>query len=93
MSWELLLYFMAFVLQAALMGITMFTVPTAAGCLDAGEHERGCKTEEKDVLIPIHRHFAAQLIKLSDLENDFINPHDATSSINAWVVRMTARRF
>lgn len=39
------------------------------------------------------RHFAAQLIKLSDLENDFINPHDATSSINAWVVRMTARRL
>jgi hypothetical protein len=29
-----------------------------------------------------------QLIKLSDLENDFINPHDATNSINAWVVRM-----
>ena len=31
---------------------------------------------------------ALQLIKISDLENDFINPHDATNSINAWVVRM-----
>lgn len=29
-----------------------------------------------------------QLIKISDLENDFINPHDATNSINAWVVRL-----
>ena len=28
-----------------------------------------------------------QLISLSDLENDFINPHDASSQINAWVVR------
>jgi hypothetical protein len=50
MSWLLLLYFIGFILQAALMGICMFT-----------------------------------LIKISDLENDFINPHDATNSINAWV--------
>lgn len=50
MSWLLLVYFVGFVLQAALMGISMFT-----------------------------------LIKLSDLENDFINPHDATNSINTWV--------
>ena len=27
-----------------------------------------------------------QLIQLSDLENDFINPFDAAASINAWVV-------
>ena len=30
---------------------------------------------------------ASQLISLSDLENDFINPHDASAQINAWVVR------
>ena len=28
-----------------------------------------------------------QLISLSDLENDFINPHDASASVNALVVR------
>ena len=29
---------------------------------------------------------AAQLILLSDLENDFINPHDSSARINNWVV-------
>ena len=28
-----------------------------------------------------------QLITLSDLENDFINPHDSSASLNQWVVR------
>lgn len=27
-----------------------------------------------------------QLIILSDLENDFINPHDSSASLNTWVV-------
>ena len=27
-----------------------------------------------------------QLISLSDLENDFVNPHDASAAINRWVV-------
>ena len=27
-----------------------------------------------------------QLIVLSDLENDFTNPHDASDSLNKWVV-------
>lgn len=45
------MYFVAFILQAALMGICMF-----------------------------------QLIKISDLENDFINPHDFGSSYNASVL-------
>mmetsp|Transcript_15204 Transcript_15204/g.45851 ORF Transcript_15204/g.45851 Transcript_15204/m.45851 type:complete len:157 (-) Transcript_15204:1873-2343(-) len=47
MAWTLLIYFIAFVIEAALMGIMMY-----------------------------------QLIKLSDLENDFINPHDATAALN-----------
>ena len=34
-----------------------------------------------------HRAIASQLILLSDLENDFINPHDAAHNTNAWVVR------
>ena len=34
-----------------------------------------------------HTRRASQLISLSDLENDFINPHDASAQINAWVVR------
>ena len=33
------------------------------------------------------------MIKLSDLENDFINPHDATTSVNAFVVRPSADRL
>jgi hypothetical protein len=31
-----------------------------------------------------------QLITLSDLENDFINPHDSSASLNQWVVRRAA---
>ena len=34
--------------------------------------------------------FAMQLICLSDLENDFINPHDSTTRVNRWVVRCPA---
>lgn len=40
-----------------------------------------------------HVYTLLQLIKLSDLENDFINPHDATSSINAWVVRFVSSSY
>lgn len=47
MAWLVLVYLVAFVVQAALMGIMMF-----------------------------------QAIKLSDLENDFINPHDASNTLN-----------
>lgn len=47
MVWVVFVYFLAFVIEAALMGLMMF-----------------------------------QLIKLADLENDFINPHDASNSLN-----------
>ena len=30
--------------------------------------------------------YLLQLILCSDLENDFINPHDASNKLNAWVV-------
>lgn len=106
MSWLLLVYFVGFVLQAALMGISMFTVSFA------------CMSEQRQCQATLHGHMTCdittvrhmpssklpapywrhphgsshrlflwpQLIKLSDLENDFINPHDATNSINTWVV-------
>lgn len=34
-----------------------------------------------------------QLIKLADLENDFINPHDASNSLNSVVVRGRNRSY
>ena len=48
MSWELLIYFLGFVLQAALIGITMYQVPrkqldlphaAAERCTCAGLHQ------------------------------------------------------
>ena len=29
---------------------------------------------------------SVQLISLSDLENDFVNPHDASAALNKWTV-------
>mmetsp|Transcript_41687 Transcript_41687/g.98906 ORF Transcript_41687/g.98906 Transcript_41687/m.98906 type:complete len:121 (-) Transcript_41687:616-978(-) len=51
MSWNFLVWLVCFILQAAILGILMYS-----------------------------------LICLSDLENDFINPHDSTTRINRWVV-------
>ena len=31
-----------------------------------------------------------QLISLSDLENDFVNPHDASAALNKWTVSQLA---
>ena len=52
MNFTFLVWLLALLLTAALLGITMYT-----------------------------------LISLSDLENDFVNPHDSSVSINRWVVR------
>ena len=42
----------------------------------------------------MHTDTASQLIVLSDLENDFVNPHDAAHNINGLVVRsMDDRTF
>ncbi|KAK9809141.1 hypothetical protein WJX72_010007 [[Myrmecia] bisecta] len=51
MSWDFLVWLLSFIIQAALLGVTMYG-----------------------------------LITLSDLENDFINPHDASAGVNRWVV-------
>lgn len=34
-----------------------------------------------------------QLISLSDLENDFVNPHDASAALNKWTVRSLSGRL
>ena len=34
--------------------------------------------------------YHVQLISLSDLENDFVNPHDSSAALNKWVVSMLA---
>ena len=52
MNFTFLVWLLALLLTAALLGITMYS-----------------------------------LISLSDLENDFVNPHDSSVSINRWVVR------
>uniref|UniRef100_A0A7S1SUI6 Cornichon family protein n=1 Tax=Tetraselmis chuii TaxID=63592 RepID=A0A7S1SUI6_9CHLO len=51
MSWSFLMWLVSFILQAALLGMVMYT-----------------------------------LICLSDLENDFINPHDSCTRVNRLVV-------
>jgi len=56
MSFTFLVWLLALLLCAALLGITMYS-----------------------------------LISLSDLENDFVNPHDSSVSINRWVVRRGRR--
>ena len=56
MNFTFLVWLLALVLCAALLGITMYS-----------------------------------LISLSDLENDFVNPHDSSVSINRWVVRSACR--
>jgi len=56
MNFTFLVWLLALLLCAALLGITMYS-----------------------------------LISLSDLENDFVNPHDSSISINRWVVRRGRR--
>ncbi len=56
MNFTFLVWLLALLLCAALLGITMYS-----------------------------------LISLSDLENDFVNPHDSSVSINRWVVRRGRR--
>eukprot|EP00884_Botryococcus_braunii_P003011 jgi/Botrbrau1/12710/Bobra.67_1s0073.1 len=50
MSWDFLVWLISFVLQAGLLGFTMYG-----------------------------------LITISDLEQDYLNPHDAADALNPWV--------
>ena len=96
MSWELLIYLIAFILQAVLLGIVMFQVRHAYCQTSAHRvsmHRRRLPHPcQQTPYWSSHSRRALQLISLSDLENDFINPHDASAQINAWVVRCKSRR-
>lgn len=40
------------------------------------------------ISVALVKRWCLQLISLSDLENDFVNPHDASAAINKWVVSL-----
>ena len=74
---NVLVWLLAFLMQAGLLGIVMYSV----GIRHALDHmlipERTACTSPLSL---------SQLISLSDLENDFVNPHDASAALNKWVV-------
>lgn len=71
---NLLVWLVAFLMQAGLLGTTMYGV---------GPHTRRLCIKTYNILTTF---VSLQLISLSDLENDFVNPHDASAAINYWVV-------
>lgn len=90
MAWVVVVYFLAFAIEAALMGFMMFQVSSLCMYTRSGIlHCISCKTSYIKLLYECGARLdlLLQLIKLADLENDFINPHDASSSLNNVVVR------
>ena len=73
---NVLVWLLAFLMQAGLLGIVMYSVRK----LLVSTLQLCSFVSSLGVLL--------QLISLSDLENDFVNPHDASAALNKWVVRV-----
>lgn len=71
---NVLVWLVAFLMQAGLLGTTMYGVGSIYGYI--------CLA----ICALTYLTSGLQLISLSDLENDFVNPHDASAAINKWVV-------
>ena len=81
MSWDFLIWLSVFILQASLLGRTLFVVSAAAAAAHSGAREAEEGADCCRVL---------QLICLSDLEQDVINPYDLSSKLNRFVVGLIA---
>ena len=70
---NILVWLLAFLMQAGLLGITMYSV---------------CEFDfvPMSSILFFNKTIYVQLISLSDLENDFVNPHDASAALNKWTV-------
>ena len=73
---NLLVWLVAFLMQAGLLGTVMY-----------GVSEQTLLYSKSIFVLSWLNALHLQLISLSDLENDFVNPHDASAAINYWVVR------
>ena len=112
MLWDFVVWLLVLGVQAALLGIVMFSVSPLSssvgrvscsrfavrGLLDRVllkawlEGLRSFDTAELATAL-LTSICPVQLIMLSDLENDFVNPHDASAKINKWVVSPSCQPF
>jgi hypothetical protein len=104
MSGQLLAWIAALIMQSALLGRAMFAV-RGAGARRATPPRRAapplaprapappCRAAAPAHHAARHRRAPAppQLMSLSDLENDFLNPYDLCNRLNRFVVRRRAR--
>mmetsp|Transcript_23033 Transcript_23033/g.78468 ORF Transcript_23033/g.78468 Transcript_23033/m.78468 type:complete len:108 (+) Transcript_23033:243-566(+) len=77
MTWDFCLWAICFFLEGALLGVLMYTVRIATYF---SFHKNSCCSL---TLVTA----CTQLICLSDLEKDFVNPHDSSARINKCIVR------
>ncbi len=85
---ELVAWLLLLVLQAGLLGRSMYAVRIRRLCGDSGR-EAGRPSATNVRKSPCTHHAAShtQLLILSDLEADFINPFDVSTRLNSYVVR------
>lgn len=82
---HLTVWVVAIILQSVLLGRNMYAV-------SMGPHALACSAAPAHTLIQAWCRVCPQLVCLTDLENDFINPFDLSSKMNRFVVSTTAAR-
>ena len=88
MSLDFLVWLLVFFIQLGLLGITMYIVSSSFIQILHSAHP--ClPTSSWALVLLINSNIALvlQLITLSDLEADYLNPHDSSVIVNYWLVR------
>ena len=88
MSLDFLVWLLVFFIQLGLLGITMYIVSSSVIQMLHSAHP--ClPTSSWALVLLINSNIALvlQLITLSDLEADYLNPHDSSVIVNYWLVR------
>lgn len=85
MSLDFLVWLVVFFIQLGLLGITMYIVRRSSCSSYASAH--CCVASSPACLCSVMTICACvQLITLSDLEADYLNPHDSSIIVNYWLV-------
>lgn len=82
---HLTVWVVAIILQSVLLGRNMYAV-------SMGPHALACSPALAHTLIQAWCCVCPQLVCLTDLENDFINPFDLSSKMNRFVVSTATAR-
>ncbi len=90
MSLDFLVWLVAFFIQLGLLGVTMYIVSLSASSTSMKSRLHSATRRPIQVIVMTRPLCYSQLITLSDLEADYLNPHDSSVIVNYWLVRTSS---